>query len=344
MLRIKTLILMLAVILPLLLMPATGSSQASLKLIRTFNFNKISGSIDQLIPLAAGFLVRDSNYKQEAAQAIELYDPAGRLVRKIGKFGKNAGEYYRLKSLAVDRNGAIWVADVGGAISRFSQDGKLTYYRAVRQPAFQPYGLALDQDRGVFYLSGCVPKQIYLDKGCQLVHQYSLGDGSYRRSYLDTDPEAVQKHLFSLEDYVIDIDPLGCVWAADGPIRKVFKLNPASGNSQAFLVRTRIAGPVAALNPKEIKDIMPIYEQAFLIERIIVSPPYVVVSIGQLKSVKFVLEVFSANGQQVAVDLVSPGRLVVKANQERSTFQSRFPVDSQSASTGSKSAGANLKR
>jgi hypothetical protein len=286
-----------------------------LERVGTFRINKSSGRIDQLIRLPdGGYVVRDSNYRDENAQAVEIYDSDGRFRNKIGRFGKGAGQYYRLKTVAVGQDGTIWVADIANRLTLFASDGRVIATRLIQKPGFQVFGLSLDEQNGVFYLAGCLPNKVYLDLGCKLVHQYAISSRSYGRSYLDTDPEAIHKKLLSLEDYHVDTDGRGVVWAADGPIHKAFRIEPGSGRVQSFPFVSRVATRVPALTPGPNMDINPIYEAAFLIERVLVTGSHVVVSIGQQKTSRYVLQVLGPNGRQLAVDLDSPGRLVGKTS------------------------------
>jgi hypothetical protein len=300
-------------------------SRVALNRVVTKSINKPSGRIDQVVALPdGGFVIRDFGYSNESAQAIEIYDREGRFRKKIGTFGKLSGQYYRLKAIAVATDGTIWAADIMGRVTRFGQDGRVISTKLIQTPGYQIFGLALDEARGIFYLSGCLPKKTYLDLGCHLIHKYSLKNGEYQRSFLDTDPEALEKHLLALEDYHLDIDGRGEVWAADGPIRKVFHVDPANGQTQSFSLTSRIMTPFAAINPKQGLD-PGVYENAFLIDRVLVVGDFIVVSIGQLKTAKYVLQVFDASGRQIAVDLNSPGRLVGKTQNNRLYFAASAP-------------------
>lgn len=45
------------------------------------------------------------------------FDPAGKLVRTLGRLGDNIDEFVRPKGIAIDRDGRIWVVDAGVSIS-----------------------------------------------------------------------------------------------------------------------------------------------------------------------------------------------------------------------------------
>lgn len=300
-------------------------SRVTLNRVATRPINKPSGRIDQVVALPdGGFVIRDSGYSNESTQAIEVYDREGRFRKKIGTFGRLPGQYYRLKAIALAADATIWAADVAGRVTRFDQDGQVVSTKLIQNPGYQLFGLALDEARGVFYLSGCLPKRIYLDLGCHLIHKYSLNNGDYQRSFLDTDPEALEKHLLSLEDYHLDIDGRSQIWAADGPIRKVFRVDPATGQTQSFSLTSRVATPIVAINPTQRLG-PAVYENSILIDRVLVIGGFVVVSIGQLKTAKYFLQVFSADGQQIAMDLNSPGRLVGKTQNNRLFFATSTP-------------------
>jgi len=297
-----------------------------LEKMRSLKLAKQSGRIEQVLPLAdGGFLVRTSFLRNESGQGIEVYDRRGQFIRKIGTFGKSPGQYYRLKSLALASDGTIWAADILNRVTMFAQDGRLIGTRLVQNPGYHISSLALDEPRGLYYLAGCLPTQVYLDKGCKLVHQYALHAGGYQRSFLETDPEALTKHLLSVEDYQVDVDDRGAIWATDAPVHKLFRVDPGSGAIQVFPFRTSMA-TVAALNPAADIDAVGLFEASPLIDRVFAIGQSVIVSIGQLKTGRYVLQVFSRAGKQQAIDMPSPGRLVGRDNSGRLYFARGFEI------------------
>jgi len=291
-----------------------AQSRVTLNRVATTRLDKQSGRIDQVVSLpGGGFVIRNSDYRNERTQAIELYNQQGHSRGKIGTFGRSPGQYHRLKFIAVGATGNIWVADVIGRVTLFNQDGQVLGTRLIQNPKYNVFGLALDEARGAIYLTGCLPKQFYLDLGCNLVHQYSLPDMHYQRSFLDTDPEAVEKHLLSLEDYHIDIDTPGRIWAVDAPVLKLFRIDPATTRTQSFPLNSRVATAVAAIAPNQPTEVHEsIAESSFLIDRVVAAGPYIVVSIRRPKKAGYILQIFSSGGQQLAMDVNSPERLVGK--------------------------------
>jgi len=295
-------------------LPGYAQSRVHLNRVGSVSLNKQSGRIDQVVPLPDGrFVVRDSDYYNETTQGIEIYDRSGNFLKKIGKFGKSSGQYFRLKTLAIGGDGTIWAADVAGRVTRFDQEGRVISTKLIQKPGYNVHGLALDEARGTFYLSGCLAKNFYVDQGCQLVHQYSFKDSVYRRSFLDTQPEAVAKHLFPLEEHLIDIDGQGRVYAVDVPILKVSRIDPATNRIQTFPFRSRLATEVAALVPgQDSATNKAAFDNSFLVDQVLVVGSYLVVSIRRPRSAGYILQILSVDGQQVAMDIDSPGRLVGK--------------------------------
>jgi len=141
---------------------------------RILSLAKPSSSPDQIVPLpAGGFLVMDIELLEQHKQSLEVFDSSGRFVRKIGKYGPGPGSYQALKSVAVARDGTIWVADLLGRLSFFDPQGRLLGTKLLQSPGFQVEGVVLDEARGFAYLSGCLPTKIYLDRGCRTIHQYA---------------------------------------------------------------------------------------------------------------------------------------------------------------------------
>lgn len=302
--------------------PAVAQSRVRLEQMATMRLNKPVERIDQVVALpGGGVVIRSSNFRNEATQAIEVFDGQGHYRAKVGTFGKSPGQYYRLKSIAVAANGQIWAADVIGRVTQFSQDGQVLNTKLIQKPKYHIYGLVLDETRGSIYLSGCLPKQTYLDLGCRLVHQYSLSGMAYQRSFLDTDTEAVEKHLLSLEDYHIDTDAAGHIWAVDAPVLKLFRIDPATSRTQSFALKSGAATPVAAIAPNERTEVHEsIADASFLVDRVLTTGPYIVVSIRRPRTSGYLLQVFNASGQQIATDINSPGRLVGKTKTGRLYF------------------------
>ncbi|MFY9558563.1 MAG: hypothetical protein WAV20_08880 [Blastocatellia bacterium] len=305
--------------------PGFSQSRVHLNRISSTQLKKESGRIDQVVPLPDGRLVvRDSDYYNETTQGIEIYDRSGNFLKKIGKFGKSSGQYFRLKTIAVGGDGVIWAADVAGRVTRFDQEGRVVSTKLIQKPGYNVHGLALDEARGAFYLSGCLAKNFYVDQGCQLVHQYGFKDSAYRRSFLDTHPEAVAKHLFPLEEHLIDIDGQGRVYAVDVPILKVSRIDPATNRVQTFPLRSKLATEVAALVPgQDPATNKASYDNAFLVDQVLVVGSYLVVSIRRPRSAGYILQILSVGGQQLAMDIDSPGRLVGKTQNGHLHFARR---------------------
>jgi hypothetical protein len=273
---------------------------------------KNSGRVDQVVVVPdGGYILRDSDYANEATQVLELYDAYGYLCGQFGSFGRGPGQYFRLKSVSLSDDQTVFVADVIGRLSRFHMSGRLIETKLIQRPGYQVDGLALDEVRGAFYLSGCLPKQIYLNYGCRLVHQYDLKDGSYRQSFLETDQEVSEKNLLSLEDHQIDADGRGRIYAIDAPIFKVLRLDPATGEVRTLVIQSRLAAAPQVI-PPGLQNSRDAYENAYLLDRVLAAGGWVIVSMRKPRKEGFLLHVFDGEGKQVASDLQSPGQLVGK--------------------------------
>jgi hypothetical protein len=286
---------------------------------------KTTGRVDQVVPLSGNrFAVRDTDFQHEEKQFLEIYDAAGKRLGQIGGFGRGPGQFFRLKDIAQASDGMLWVADIVARVTRFDLAGKVRSTRLVLKPGFHITALALDEPRGVYYLLGCLPDHVYLDLGCTLVHQYSLKDGKYLKSFLKTDSEALQKHLLSLEDYLLDLDSSGRLFVVDVPIFKVFRVDPANGEVLSFPLKSRTVRSAPDLVPGDsIETMRRNYAAAYLIDRILVTGPWVVVSVRRPGAAGFLLHILSTDGKQVGADLPSPGQLVGKTARGSLYFASR---------------------
>lgn len=297
-----------------------AQAAAQLAPVRTSSLAKRTGRVDQAVPLpGGGFLVRDADFLKEASQAVEVFDSSGKLVRKIGGFGRRPGSYQALKQIALGSDGLIWVADLMGRISFFDLGGRLVDTKLIQAPGYQVEGMALDEPRGVYYLSGCLPVHTYLDRGCKVVHQYSLKDRKFLRSFLDSDPLIGQRNLLSFSDNALTVDDRGFVWAVDAPILKLSRVDPKSGKTDTFAVKSNVAKPLGKIEPGA--DVDALYQSAHLLEQVVAVGPLIVVSIrGPQES--YLLAAFDAQGRQVAVDLKPPGKLVGKTRRGTLLFAS----------------------
>jgi RHS repeat-associated protein len=82
---------------------------------------------------------------------IEEFSEAGALIRQVGSFGSQAGQFESPDALAVDSAGDVWVADAGnGRVDELSGEGKFIKDFAA---GTWPSGIAVDQHGNVFVSS-----------------------------------------------------------------------------------------------------------------------------------------------------------------------------------------------
>jgi hypothetical protein len=324
--RIVWLLLPLA----LLALPVTGAGRVELRHVRDLPLQKTEGRVDQVVERAGSLVVRDSDYWQEEQQVIEVYATDGERQGVIGRFGRSPGQYFRLKDLEVASDGTLWVADVLSRITTFDPAGKLQKTLLVQRPGYQVHDLVLDERRGYFYVGGCLPTQTYLDLGCLLLHQYRLRDRRYIRSFVETDPEALEKRLLALQDVVLALDSRGRVFVADAPIFKVIRLEPKSGESVVLPLTSRIVRPAPALDPRAAPEVArKRFSEAFLIDRLAISGGCLVVSIRRPADTGHLLTVIDAeSGESLLVDHPAPGRLVGERGGDGLLFVDRKPGES----------------
>lgn len=305
---------------------APRQSRAAVQLIPAgtpITLAKAKGRVDEVILLRDGtYLVRDSDYENAEAQGLELYDRSGRLVRRLAGYGRSPGSFYRLKDVAVTAGMTIWAADVIGRISLFDLRGKLLGTKLIQNPGYQIDGLAIDERRGLFFLSGCLPTAEFLDRGCALVHQYRIRGKAYMRSFLATDPDVLRKNHVALQDVAIALDGRGRVFAADAPVLKLNRVDPRSGATRTFPIRSRTLRPPPTLD-KTSEAAFKAFESSDLIERIVVADGHAVVSVRRPAKQGFLLAAFTLDGVQAAVDLPSPGELVGRTAEGNLLFARR---------------------
>lgn len=273
---------------------------------------KTAGQVDEVVVAPGGaLLVRDADYTRPETQSLELYDSAGRLLRKLGGFGRSPGSFFRLKDVAATSDGTIWAVDLVGRISFFGPRGKLRSTKLVQNPGYQVDGLAIDEGRGFFYLSGCLPTAEFLDRGCQLVHQYRLADKEYVRSFLPSDPEVLAKKQVALQDVSLALDGRGRVFAADAPALKLHRVDPRTGATQVFPIRSRRMRPAPAIDGTS-EAARRAYESSHLVERVLVAGDLAVVAVRRGRAGDSLLAFFDLEGEPVGIDVAPPGQLVGK--------------------------------
>jgi len=76
------------------------------------------------------------------AYRVQIYDPEGKFLRTIGKYGDNFGEFARNKGVAVDRDNRVYVVDAAGElVQMFDEAGKLLMWFG--EPGSSRVGLEL---------------------------------------------------------------------------------------------------------------------------------------------------------------------------------------------------------
>lgn len=318
----KVLLHSVTILLVLSLSSVCGSTSTAI--LRRVHLSKSTGDIDQVVPLpSGGLLVRDTDLLVQQRQTLEVYDGSGRFARKIGKFGPAPGSYQALKSIAVARDGTIWVADLLGRISFFEPQGRLLGTKLIQEPGLQVEGIALDEARGFFYLSGCLPTRTYVELGCRTIHQYRMKDKKYLRSFHENDPDIQQKNLLSFSDNQLDVDSQGIVWAVDAPVMKLSRIDPRTGQVQRFPVRSAVAKAVQKLNlDAGAEALNTLHDKSYLLDRVLVAGGQVVVSIRNPKGIGWLLATFDPQGRQLTMDLKAPGMPVGKTKDGHLLFAS----------------------
>lgn len=283
------------------------------KLVKAYVLEKKEGAIWQLIVDKRGFLwVRDP-------EAIEKYDPTGKLVKVIGGKGSGPGRFLLLTGLALDEeSGRVFAVDLQQQrVHLFTQDGQLLRSWIVARPGYMPQEIALDRTRGFYYMGGSLPLKTVISEGSLHVHQYKLETNEYVRSFLETDQadrRIREKNLFSyLYVSSLETDPAGNVYCTMAPTYKIFKIDPRRRVIRAFRGRHRFykAPPMYAqsvVKPEELSKLRKTWTQADRVA--IVRGKFAVLSLEMHEPFPYGLEVFDLNGRVLRTDILTEGRLV----------------------------------
>ncbi len=260
---------------------------------------------------SGGFVVREADFRRPETQQIAVYDAAGNLKSRVGRYGPGPFEFDRLVGIALGPDQAIWAVDVRSKVIRYSLQGRGLSTTLIQNPGFEPKAIALVPRRRVFYLAGCQPLHYYLDLGCSLLHEYSIAGRAFQRSFLPTASVAIRDHLFPLENYFLATGQNGDLYFADGPVFELAQLNPRTGSIKRFPIRSnRARPPEAILTGQQAAYYERKYGDACLIQALFAAGRVVLVQLHVPAEHEDLLEAFLDSGRQIATDLPSPGRLV----------------------------------
>lgn len=146
-----------------------------------------------------------------------------------------------------------------------------------------------------------------------MLHRYNLADARYRRSYLDTDVEAIRKNLLPFEYYMLDSDAAGNIYLIDAPLFRVFRVDPETATTRNFTIQSRTASPPRALPPGASREVSEAaFAKSYFLDHINVTRYCIAVSVRTPGSKGFLLEALSPDGKQFLEDVEIPGRLVGK--------------------------------
>lgn len=284
--------------------------------LREVLLSKKSGNISQIIELPDGsFLIRDSTYVPLTAQSVEHYSPFGRVVGRIGSYGSEPGRFNALKQIAyTEKSREVWIVDMLGRVSRFDSDGHFLNSSVIQAPTFHPYGIAIDEQHGRYYLTGCVALHFYLDLGCKMIHEYELGTDKFIRSFMENEKIAVDRKYFSVEDYVATTGPTG-LYAMDAPVRKFYKIT-SQGNVTSYDIPSKVLGTLPVIDPTQPAEITT--KGQYLLESLLANDKFVVISANVRDADSHLLEIFTLQGQPVALDVPTTGSLIGES--PRGTF------------------------
>lgn len=309
---------------------APAGSEAELRIRDSVRLEKREGGVDQTIPLpGGGWVVRDYTYEPPERQRIEFYDSRGRRTGEIAAYGKQPDKYVRLKDVAVDAEGNLWIADFGASrILRYDPDGELLSTILLQNPSYRPKALAVDGENGRVFVAGCYPTDKFLNRGCMLVHQYDLETGEFEGSIIETDPVAISKQWAGRSDYDLDLDADGAVYFVHEAVFKLYELDPDRGEITEVKLQTDEAEAPPRLSRETLISTEAKREAmagSFRIDRVEASGEHVAVSIRKPHDTGYLLTVYDDDLEVLAQDLEAPGRLLGSTRDGGWTFLRRGP-------------------
>ena len=167
---------------------------------------------------------------------IQIFTPAGGLVRAFGSSGTGPGQFATAFGVAIHRDGSIFVEDSGhGRVEVFGADG--TFQRSFTTPVDFYAGAALDPGNTIIYLvdyqSGNVQRLSTTGANMGVFGSLGSGNGQFRRPF------------------GIAVDAGGNIYVADRDNNRVEKLSP-SGAFLAHIGTGAGSGPGQMQGPEDV--------------------------------------------------------------------------------------------
>jgi len=165
------------------------------------------------------------DYEHQTNGRIQKFDSEGNFVTKWGSYGSGDGEFYRLRGIAVDSSGYVYVGDAGNdRIQKFDSEGnfinKWGSYGSGDGEFEGPYGIAIDSVGNVYVTdSDSCRIQKFDSEGAFLTKwgSYGSGDGEFINGPLG-----------------IAVDSLGNVYVTDAGNCRVQKFGCANASAKSL--------------------------------------------------------------------------------------------------------------
>lgn len=260
------------------------------------------------------FAILETDPENRKRTAIKLFNKSGKLMGLIGTYGILPGQYSLVWRIAYEpRSRTLWVTDViTHRVSEFDLDGKLRRTIFLASPGFAPFGVAADEPRGRIFISGCVPLNVYVDKGCSLLHEYDLTSGRFKSSAVLNDPSVINNRLLGYENFLMDVGSDGSVYFIEGPVSSWIKYFPDTKQYKSFEFRSvfmsRIPEQVIVKGNKAERDAFGLADGIFITSNVVLIP------IRKAHSVGYTIEALDATtGMQIAQDMDVEGHVIGKS-------------------------------
>lgn len=267
-------------------------------------------------------------YAADAADAnVKIYDPAGNLVRTVGRKGEGPGEFRRPISVALGR-GRFAVGDFNGRISIFTDDGELEDSFVVPGIIHLNSGISFLGDQRL--LVGGLRQKGHWE--ADLLHVFSL-DGTEQGSFFSLVDTAKKMRSVMISGAYFDITPEGRIYAVQPSEYTVGAFDSGGKSIAAVRVQASHYHPIPRPEPQlgsreELDEWSREWDK---VQRVFVlGPDLLVVSLLDADNEGYRLDFVRASDGRVLRSLPTQDELI-RIGADRRTFVMKGPFSQDDA-------------
>lgn len=261
---------------------------------------KIGSMTDFAISLDNDFIFVDAIGKK-----VIVFDNRGNFKKFIGRIGEGPGEFQLPKSIAIDREGKIYIADNDARrINIYDRNGEFLNSFIITGLHWVPYIMKIDS-LGNIYMGGYKEDFEHPFTGTW-IHKYSL-EGKYIKSFFPTNKIARGKVMAYYSHCSFDIGLDNFLYAIQATEYKIYKydlegrLIRTFGNPSPYYVKPKgfpSAQKWRLLSDKAKEELLNSWTH--ISKLLLVKNRYILIILEIRPQHKFVIDIYDKNGNMVA--------------------------------------------